>query len=196
MVDPGLRVDEGLDHQDHAEERQRGEPGRETQHEEHRKGQLVEGGEPCRPCRVDERHLVLVLEQLDRELPGIDLEQPRVEEHGADRDPHGELDQRERDALEGGAGREQGVDGSAQRGHALVSGLSIAITRPALTNRSSACPGSNVALMSSARSAAAPMVTPSATAERKTKSASARRSMRNSPRAPRISSCTSAALKA
>src|SRR5262245_54276099 len=166
MVDPGLRVDQCLDHQDHAKERQRGEPRCEAKPQQYRKGQLVEGGEPRRPYRIDERHLVLVLEQLDREFPGIDLEQSRVEEHGADRDPHGELDQRKRDALKGGAYREQGVDGAADGDHVLLSGLLIAVTRPALTNRTSACPGSNVASMSSVRSAAAPIVAPPAIAER------------------------------
>src|SRR6185295_8671299 len=163
--------------------------------QQYRKGQLVEGGETRRPDRVDERHLVLVLEQFDCELPGIELEQPRIEEHGADRDPHGELDQRKWGTLEGGAAREQGVEGGAEGGHGLVSGLSIATTRPALINRSNACPGSNVALMSSARSAAVPIVVPLAIAERNTNSACERRSMRNSPRAPRISRCTSVSLK-
>src|SRR5215831_4100244 len=71
---PCLWINERLDHRDHPEQRQRGNARRQANDQENRERQLVEGGEAGRPHRIQQWHLILILEQLDRELPRIDLE--------------------------------------------------------------------------------------------------------------------------
>src|SRR5712691_5653032 len=205
VLGPGLRVDEGLDHGNHAEQRQGCEPRREAYEQENRKGQLVESGEARRPERIDERHLVFVLEELQRKLPGVDLEQAGIEEDRPDGNAHGQLDDRERETSKEVPHRDKPAaqgrnvsctdDMGRRHGPAPWLGRLTAAARPSARTAASARPGSKVASDLSASSAAEPMVCPAASASRNTKVAGSRRSIRNSPRAPRISSCTSAGSK-
>src|SRR5438552_3241557 len=201
VLGPGLRINERLNHGNHAEQRQGSEARRKTDDEEHRERQLARCSKPRGPERIEERHLGLVLEELHRKLPGIDFEQARIEEYRSNSDAHRQLDERKRDAFEPISCHDEP---SAQRcksgGFSNVNGrhmrasspLIMATTRVSTTNDTSARPGSKFASRSSACSAAKPTVCRSASALRNVKVATSRRSIRNSPRAPQISRCTSA----
>src|SRR5207253_9961753 len=67
---------------------------------QYRKRELVESRNARGRFRIEQRDLVLVLEQFYGEFPGPELEQAGIEEYCADSNPHCELDDGEREFSE------------------------------------------------------------------------------------------------
>ena len=70
---PGIRIDEYLDHQCHAQQRQRRQPREQAKREEQRKQMLGVGGEVSGECRVQQGELEFVGEQRDGAVGHVEL---------------------------------------------------------------------------------------------------------------------------
>ena len=105
MLRVRARIDEELDRHDHPEQRQRRQPRRQAGDQEERAADLERRGHAGCDLGRQHRHLVLVGEELDGQLPARDLVEPRLEEHAGDRQPEHHLQHGERDA----AGESDGV---------------------------------------------------------------------------------------
>src|SRR5579862_7652025 len=72
MLDPVLRIDEGLDHRNHAQERQGRKPGEKPKEDQGGAAELEGGRDGCGGLRAQHRYPVFVGEQKDRGLPAQD----------------------------------------------------------------------------------------------------------------------------
>src|SRR5712692_5059544 len=182
VLGPRVRIHEQLDDRDHREQRQRGQPRRQSHDQQERAAQLERGGEGRRDLRREDRHLVLVAEERHRRLPARDLVEARTEEDAGDGQAEEELAHGERNALE------------PSRDHGEISKPT---TIPSSSNVASARVRSKSASAASAASAESSSVRPEASAARNacsdfgvvrhTTSSPSRRISRQTPPAPRSS---------
>ena len=106
---PGLRVDEDLDDRRHPEERCDGEARHEPEHEENRAGYFDRERHLRRELRRQERHAVLLGEELDRALPVDELHLRGIPEDHRDAQAQRDREQRVRNGLEPGDQLVQGL---------------------------------------------------------------------------------------
>ena len=100
MLRVRARIDEELDRHDHPEQRQRRQPRRQAGDQEQRAADLERRGHAGRDLGRQHRHLVLVGEELHRQLPARDLVQAGLQEDARDRETKHTLNDRDRKAAE------------------------------------------------------------------------------------------------
>src|SRR5258705_8319979 len=100
MLGVGARVDEKLDRHDHAEERQGRQPRRQAGNEEEGAADLERRRYASRNLGRQDGHLVLVGEELHRQLPAGDLVEAGSQEDAGDRQTKHTLNDRDREAAE------------------------------------------------------------------------------------------------
>ena len=94
MIRPGTRIDEGVDDRDHAEHRQRRQSSGKSEEEQNRDRQLLDHRHLCGDLRGQQRDLILVSEEQQRELRRVVFDQVGLEEHRSDADADPELEDR------------------------------------------------------------------------------------------------------
>ena len=102
---PGVGIDEDLDDERHAEERQGGEAGGKSEHQQDREEMFGKGREVRCDHGVDQRQLVFLAKQIDRiigKMPAFKLGLSRLPEHCSREDAGGERDQRIGDLIQEG----------------------------------------------------------------------------------------------
>ncbi len=86
MVVVCVGIHENLNDRDHPEQGNGRDPCCEPQKQQNRDGQLLDHCNARGHGRIEQRHAILVLEQLDGELPRVVLQQSGFEECHADAD--------------------------------------------------------------------------------------------------------------
>src|SRR5271155_1590853 len=99
---PVFGVDEDLDHEGHAEERQGSEPRRQAGDDQRRARKLERSAYHRCDLGRQQWHHVLVAEQYNGGVPTGDFRQPRAPEHCRDGDAEHQLEDREREAVQDG----------------------------------------------------------------------------------------------